>query len=61
MVTGQKHVEARNQIGARFWNMQESVLNHLNDRCYVSLDKALDDFRKTSIRTEIIPAAGDYC
>lgn len=56
---GQKHVEARNQIGARFLEYVQGIRHiksfGMTGKRFVSLDKALDDFRKASIRTEIIP------
>lgn len=56
---GQKHVQARNQIGARFLEYVQGIRHiksfGMTGKRFASLDKALDDFRKASIRTEIIP------
>lgn len=56
---GEKHVQARNQIGARFLEYVQGIRHiksfGMTGKSFVSLDNALNDFRKASIRTEVIP------
>ncbi|KIO78461.1 ABC transporter [Pedobacter lusitanus] len=56
---GEKHVLARNQTGARFLEYVQGIRHiksfGMTGKRFVSLDKALNDFRKASIRTEVIP------
>ncbi|RQO71645.1 ABC transporter ATP-binding protein [Pedobacter sp. KBW06] len=56
---GGKHVEARNAIGARFLEYVQGIRHiksfGMTGVRFGSLDKALNDFRKASIRTEAIP------
>ncbi|MBB5638720.1 ATP-binding cassette subfamily B protein [Pedobacter cryoconitis] len=56
---GEKHVRARNNIGARFLEYVQGIRHiksfGMTGRRFESLDKALNDFRKASIRTEVIP------
>jgi ATP-binding cassette subfamily B protein IrtB len=56
---GEKHVAARNNIGARFLEYVQGIRHiksfGMTGKRFGSLNLALDDFRKASIRTEVIP------
>lgn len=56
---GERHVKARNQTSARFLEYVQGIRHiksfGMTGRRFSSLEKALDDFRKASIRTEAIP------
>ncbi|HVI46412.1 MAG TPA: ABC transporter ATP-binding protein [Chitinophaga sp.] len=56
---GTKHVQARNETGARFLEYVQGIRHiksfGLTGSRFSSLDRSLNDLRKTSIRTEAIP------
>lgn len=56
---GLKHVQARNETGARFLEYVQGIRHiksfGMTGERFSGLQKALDDFRKASIRTEAIP------
>lgn len=56
---GLKHVHARNETGARFLEYVQGIRHiksfGMTGERFSGLQKALDDFRKASIRTEAIP------
>lgn len=56
---GKKHIQARNETGARFLEYVQGIRHiksyGLTGSRFASLEKALNDFRKASIRTEAIP------
>jgi ATP-binding cassette subfamily B protein IrtB len=56
---GNRHVQARNETGARFLEYVQGIRHikafGMTGARYATLDTALDDLRKTSIRTEAIP------
>jgi ATP-binding cassette subfamily B protein IrtB len=56
---GKKHVQARNETGARFLEYVQGIRHiksfGMTGSRFSTLEKALDDFRKASIRTEAIP------
>lgn len=56
---GQKHVAARNATGARFLEYVQGIRHiksyGLTGEKFSTLEQALNDFRKASIRTEAIP------
>lgn len=56
---GERHVKARNQTSARFLEYIQGIRHiksfGMTGKRFSSLEKALDDFRKASIRTEAIP------
>lgn len=56
---GKKHVQARNETGARFLEYVQGIRHiksfGMTGARFSTLETALDDFRKASIRTEAIP------
>lgn len=56
---GRKHVQARNDTGARFLEYVQGIRHikafGMTGSRFSSLEQALNDFRKASIRTEAIP------
>ncbi|PYF77282.1 ABC transporter ATP-binding protein [Pedobacter nutrimenti] len=56
---GKKHIQARNESGTRFLEYVQGIRHiksfGLTGARYSSLDKALNDFRRASIRTEAVP------
>ncbi|SDH24614.1 ATP-binding cassette, subfamily B [Dyadobacter soli] len=56
---GLKHVQARNETGARFLEYVQGIRHiksfGMTGERFSGLQKALDDFRKASIKTEAIP------
>ncbi|MBS0030935.1 ABC transporter ATP-binding protein [Chitinophaga sp. 22321] len=56
---GKKHVQARNETGARFLEYVQGIRHiksfGMTGSRFSTLETALNDFRKTSIRTEAIP------
>jgi len=56
---GKKHVQARNDTGARFLEYVQGIRHikafGMTGSRFSSLEQALNDFRKASIRTEAIP------